>query len=168
MKKFALSLILLSICFQLNAQERDSIIHSEIIAHIWKPFKTSFDSKDSKTFNSIHTKDVLRINRWGIKQGDVYKNRITKSYNSASKRTRTISFWIEQSVFSETYSHQIGYYAVTYKEPNKKDKTTYAQFQVTLKKVNDVWKIWQDFDSEIVGGKKVDSTFIKQLKKLKL
>lgn len=117
---------------------------------------------------SIHTNDILRINAWGIKQGKIYKNRIVNSYSKKSDRTRTIAFWIEQSVYSKTISHQIGYYAVTYKEPNKKDKTTYAQFQVPLKKINGIWKIWQDFDTEMVGGKKVDVSFVQQLKKLNL
>ena len=71
-------------------------------------------------------------------------------------------------MFSETIAHQIGYYAITYKEPKTKNKTTYAQFQVTLKKIHGVWKILQDFDTEKVGGVKVDSTFIRRLKKLKL
>jgi ketosteroid isomerase-like protein len=151
-----------------NAQKKDNKTYNEIIEQVWKPFKESFDNKDYKTFNSLHTDDILRINRWGIKKGDVYKNGIKKGYQRTSKRTRTIEFWIEQSVYSKTISHQIGYYAVTYKEPGKKDKTTYAQFQVTLLKTNGVWKISQDFDTELVGGKKVDVSFVKNLKKLEL
>ena len=168
MKNSLLILILLFVSVQLNSQEKESEIHTDIIQQIWKPFKKSFDNKNSKVFNDLHTIDVLRINRWGIKQGETYKNGIIKSYKRTSKKTRKIEFWIEQSVFSETISHQIGYYAVTYKEPNKKDKTTYAQFQVTLKKVNGVWKISQDFDTEIVGGKKVNAAFVENLDKLKL
>jgi len=168
MKKFVLLPIVLLMYIHLNSQEKNSIIHNNIIQQIWKPFKKSFDTKDANTFNSLHTDSVLRINAWGIKQGENYKNGITKSYSKTSKRTRTIEFWIEQSVFSETIAHQIGYYAATYKEPKTKDKTTYAQFQVTLKKRHGVWKISQDFDTDKVGGVKVDSTFIKRLKKLKL
>lgn len=160
--------MLLLMCIQLNSQEKELEIHNNIIQQIWIPFKKSFDTKDANTFNNLHTDTVLRINSWGIKQGEKYKTAITKSYSKTSKRTRTIELWIEQSVFSETIAHQIGYYAVTYKEPKTKDKTMYAQFQVTLKKIHGVWKISQDFDTEHVAGIKVDSTFIKRLKKLKL
>ena len=149
-------------------QEKNQKIHFEIINQIWKPFKKSFDTKNAKTFNSLHTNDILRINSWGIKHGEVYKKGIIKSYNRTSSRTRRIEFWLEQSVFSDNIAHQIGYYAVTYKERGKKDFTTYAQFQVTLKKEHSRWKIWQDFDTELVGGKKVDATFVKELKKLNL
>ena len=168
MKNFTLSFVLILMCIQLNSQEKELKIHNNIIQQIWKPFKKSFDTKDAKAFNSLHTDTVLRINAWGIKQGKAYKDGIIRSYSKNSKRTRTIEFWIEQSVFSDSVSHQIGYYAITYKEPNKKDKTSYAQFQVTLKKINRMWKISQDFDTENVGGIKVDATFIKHLKKLRL
>ena len=163
-------LLLITFCFAnfSFAQEKDSKIYNEILHQVWKPFKKSFDTKDAKTFNSLHTEDILRINAWGIKQGDIYKKGITKSYGRTNNRTRTIDFWIEQSVFSKTVSHQIGYYAVTYKEPTKAAKVSYAQFQVTLKKVNGKWKIWQDFDTENVGGKKVDVSFVEKLERLKL
>ncbi|NVK52733.1 MAG: nuclear transport factor 2 family protein [Flavobacteriaceae bacterium] len=168
MKHFLLPLFVVLISFSGSTQNKDNRKYDEILEQVWKPFKKSFDNKDYKTFNKLHTDDILRINSWGIKKGEVYKNGIKKSYQKTSKRTRTIEFWIEQSVFSETIAHQIGYYAVTYKEPNKKDKTTYAQFQVTLLKINGHWKISQDFDTELVGGKKVDASFVKNLKKLEL
>lgn len=168
MKNLGCTLMMLLICFQINAQEKDSKIYNDILEQVWKPFKKSFDNKEAKTFNGLHTENVLRINAWGIKKGDVYKSGITSSYSKSSKRTRTIQFWIEQSVFTETISHQIGYYAVTYKESNKESKTTYAQFQVTLKKVDGIWKISQDFDTSTVGGKEVDASFVINLKKLKL
>ena len=168
MKNSVLTLILFFVCFQIHSQKKDAEVYIDIIQQIWKPFKKSFDNKDAKMFNALHTNDILRINKWGVKQGDTYKKGIIKSYNRTSEKTRTIEFWIEQSVFSETISHQIGYYVVTYKEPNKADKTSYAQFQVTLKKVNGAWKIWQDFDTEMVGSKKVDASFIEKLKKLEL
>ena len=168
MKKNILVLVsfcLVSFCY---SQKKDTTIYNEVLNQVWKPFKKSFDAKDSKTFNDVHTDDILRINTWGIKQGAIYKDGIIKSYSKKSSRTRTIDFWIEQSVFSETISHQIGYYSVTYLEPNKADKTSYAQFQVTLKKINGVWKISQDFDTENVGGKKVDVSFVEKLEKLEL
>lgn len=168
MKNLLLLLFIGLISLSNNAQEKDKKIYNEILEQVWKPFKKSFDNKDYKTFNNLHTDDILRINSWGIKKGNVYKNGIKKGYQRVSKRTRTIEFWIEQSVFSSTVSHQIGYYAVTYKEPGKKNKTTYAQFQVTLLKTNGRWKISQDFDTELVGGKKVDASFVKSLKKLNL
>ena len=168
MKKIIFTSIIFLISFQINSQKKDSEVYTEILNQIWKPFKKSFDKKDSRTFNNLHTNDIIRINAWGIKQGKTYKDTITNSYSNKSDKTRTITFWIEQSVFSKTISHQIGYYAVTYKESNKKDKTIYAQFQVTLKKINGTWKIWQDFDTDMVGGKKVDSTFTQHLKKLDL
>jgi len=168
MKNFVLLLIVFLMYLNVNSQEKYPGIYDQIVLQIWTPFKKSFDTKDANTFNSLHTDSVLRINSWGIKQGADYKNDIIKSYGRTSKKTRTIEFWIEQSVLSETIAHQIGYYAVTYKQPNMKDRKTYAQFQVTLKKINGIWKISQDFDTGTVAGVKVDATFIKQLKKLKL
>lgn len=168
MKKLLSLSIICLISFSSLAQKKDDKIYNEVLEQIWKPFKKSFDAKDYITFNDLHTDDILRINKWGIKKGDVYKKGIIKGYQRASKRTRTIEFWIEQSVFSENISHQIGYYAVTYKETDKPTKTTYAQFQVTLEKVNGEWKISQDFDTEMVGGKKVDASFVVKLQKLNL
>lgn len=169
MKKLIITSIFLLISLQMISQEKKFYIYTDIIKQVWKPFKKAFDNKNAIVFNNIHTNDILRINSWGIKKGDAYKKNITKNYNQPSKNTRTIDFWIEQGVYSDSISHQIGYYAVIYKEKKAKtNKVTYAQFQVTLIKVNGTWKISQDFDTDMVGGKKVDASFVKNLEKLHL
>ncbi len=131
-------------------------IEAEVNQQIWKPFKQSYEAKDWRTFNELHSDDVLRISKWsGIKIGQEYKDRKRISYSKSTKRKQTIDLRFEHRIYSENVGYEVGYYRVIYDEPGKDRLITYSQFHVVVKKVNGIWKIAQDWDTDTINGNKV-------------
>ena len=55
----------------------DPEVVKEVNEQLWKPFKRSYEARNSDTFNDLHTDDVMRISTWsGISIGRV---QITRS-----------------------------------------------------------------------------------------
>ncbi len=159
MRKAAIIILLYaSTSLLLTAQEyvHDTKIEQEINEQVWKPFKKAFESNDWKTFNDLHTDDVLRVSSWsGIKVGDEYKERVKRSYQRPTQQKRTIDFWLEHRIYSATMGYEVGYYRVISEEPGKDRHISYSQFHVVLRKENGVWKIAQDWDSSLVNSQRI-------------
>lgn len=92
-----LCFFLFSILFGFSQNQQD--IENEINAQVWKPFKTSFEARDWKTFNSLHTNDVLRVNKHGIRIGAEYKNLLkTLIRNQLTENDRLIFVSIKEFI----------------------------------------------------------------------
>lgn len=57
----------------------------EIDAQVWVPFAKAIAENDAKTFNSLHTDDVMGISSRGLLTGQQYKDRNTQMYNAGKK-----------------------------------------------------------------------------------
>lgn len=131
----------------------DPAIEAEVNLQVWKPFKVAYEARDWKSFNNLHTDDMLRVNKWGgIKTGIEYKASVEKSYQRKDSRKRTIDLWFEHRIYSDDFGYEVGYYRVIYDEPGKDQLITHARFHVVLKKINGVWKIAQDWDTNMING----------------
>jgi len=139
--------------FQSVAQNDELKIHEEINLKIWKPFCESYASLDAKTFNALHTDDVIRATPWGIRVGKEYKNRNIERFQADKEKgtNRTIELWFEHRKTTPEVSYEVGYYKVTYKNDGKK-KYSYGRFHVVIKKINGSWKIAQDWDTDKING----------------
>ncbi|MFC7357458.1 YybH family protein [Jejudonia soesokkakensis] len=146
----------LGISIPSNAQEIDNPIAKEIIEQVWKPFKFSYEARDAETFKSIHTDDMLRITDSDIKTGEEYKATISNWTELPKGTTMTIDFAMESSNLQKNIAYQVGYYRVNIVSEENPPGTYYGQFHVVLKKIDDVWKIIQDFDTSEVNGVIID------------
>lgn len=145
--------------------ETEALINEQI----WKPFKQSYESRDWKTFNDLHTDDVLRISRWsGIREGNEYKERIKSSFQRSTQRKKSIDFWLEHRIYAENVGYEVGYYRIINTEPGKEKSTSYSRFHVVLKKEDGIWKIAQDWDTGIINGVEVTADDFAKGKPLKL
>lgn len=133
----------------------DSIIQRDIDQQLWIPFKTSYESRDWQTFNDLHTDDIMRVSKWGIKIGQEYKSSNKKHFQKKDNRKRTIDFRFEHRIHSDSISYEVGYYRIKYEEPGKEPRIHYARFHVGLIKINDSWKIFKDWDTSEINGIKV-------------
>lgn len=121
---------------------------AEINEQVWIPFTKSWESNDAEMYNSIHTKDVWRINASRLLIGDEYKNRNTERMQG-QKNNSIIEFSFETRRANGTSAYEVGYFRIT--------RTTDGQqfvgrFHVALKKVEGKWKIAQDWDTDIING----------------
>lgn len=158
MKKLSCFLLALILSGLVIAQQYvpDPKIEAEVNEQVWKPFKKSYEDRDWKVFNDLHTDDVLRIHTWGgIQAGKAYKDQIEKSYQRPTRSTKVFDLWFEHRIYSENVGYEVGYYRVIYEEPGKSQIISVGRFHILLRKVEGVWKIAQDWDTSVINGEKV-------------
>ncbi len=161
MKKILCLLLLLpSLLFGQNITNEE--LANEVDRQIWEPFKESYKNGDAVTFNSIHTDDVLRISKRGIRKGDAYKASNTKWLSNPDREPRTIDFVFEHRIYSDDTAYEIGYYKVA--PVREEGDIHYARFTVLLRKEDGKWRIAQDWDTNEINGKKVTAEDFNRLK----
>ena len=127
----------------------------DIKQNVWLTFKASFEQGDWKTFNALHTDDVLRVNKWSMRVGDQYKASNQSSFQRPDRAERVFDLWIAEGQYSDTLAYEVGYYRITYADPKR--NTSYGRFHVLLKKIEDAWMIAQDWDTDEINGKPISS-----------
>lgn len=142
----------------------DVEIASEVDKHIWEPFRTSYAAADAETFNSLHTDDIRRISRSGIQVGDVYRQANIKYFSRLNRDPRTIDFAFEHRIYTGDQGYEIGYYKIKYTPPGEEPRYSYARFHVALRKVDGVWKIAQDWDTDEINGVEITADDFDRLK----
>lgn len=154
MKKILISLIAILMTTSAFAQDKkqQQKIEKEVNEQVWKPFKKSLEQRDAKTYNDLHTDDILRVNKWGIRMGKDFKDRNTANYAKKDDRKVTIDFWLEHRIYSGDTGYEVGYYRVKTTYPDGNVRKSYARFHIVLKKVNGSWKIAQDWDTGSING----------------
>lgn len=166
MKRILLTIAILSYgSIALSQAPRNPEVENEVNEQLWKPFKKSWEQRDAKIFNDLHTDDVLRVSKWsGIRIGNEYKDRIIESYKKPDDRERSIDFWFEHRFYSGNTGYEIGYLKIVTKEESKEARYSYSRFHVVLKKVDGKWKIAQDWDTNNINGVEVtEADFAKNM-----
>ena len=131
----------------------------EIDQQVWKPFIESYEAYDHKTFNALHTDDILRVSAWAIRVGSEYKDRVTSGYQRNKDRgdSRQIDLWFELRKAKKDIAYEVGYYRVKTMVEGKKEDISHARFHVVLKRINGRWKVAQDWDTNNINGHKVNA-----------
>ncbi len=132
----------------LAAQETTEQDH--INKDVWYNFMQAYQDLDAMLFNQIHTDDVLRVAVDGDKiyVGKEYKDRNLEVFNNwnAQRINQVIEFSFISRVQKGDYAYEIGIYKLTRKKGFRSD-SYYGKFNVTLQKINGVWKIKMDSDT---------------------
>lgn len=154
------AIIVLFTFFNVFQNESDKVtIHNknieEINEQLWKPFKKSLENRDWKTFNDLHTDNVIRVNKYGIRIGKDYKNSVKSSYQKPSTNKRTFDLWFEQRFYEGNTGYEVGYYKITTFKEGKAPQSIYRRFHVVLQKKNSKWLIHQDWDTDEINGVKI-------------
>jgi len=127
----------------------------EINNEIWIPFKEAYSTNNVSQYNDIHSDDILRVTKWGIRQGDDYKKKNIENFSKKQDSKRKIDFRFEHRIHEKDLAYEVGYYKLDYFEQNKITQTHYGRFHVVIKKIDGHWKITQDWDSSDINGHEV-------------
>ena len=164
MKKTLTYLLLFLIIAPTFSQQKSTYDFSkEIDQQLWKEFIKSYNARDAKKYNDLHTDDIVRITKNGIRQGKVFKEGITKSYGRKDQPKREIEFRFEHRIHTENIAYEVGYFKVIYFKKKGKE-THYGRFSVILKKVKGKWKIAQDWDIDQINGVPITAEDYNKLK----
>ncbi|MEQ6124973.1 nuclear transport factor 2 family protein [Pseudotenacibaculum sp. MALMAid0570] len=152
MKKILTVLLLV---LTITAQSQDKKKHDfskEIDVQLWEKFVEAYNARDAKKYNAIHTDDIVRITKNGIRQGKVFKEGIINSYGRKNQPKREIEFKHEHRIHEKEIAYEVGYFKLTYFNKELGNKTYYGRFSVVLKKEKGRWKIAQDWDVDQING----------------
>lgn len=163
------TLQLIAMLFALSTSTFAQNINStakEINEQVWKVFIKSWNKMDAETFNSVHAEDVLRAGSKKIRIGGEYFSSNKENFRSGKEkgRKREIELRFESRVARNDLAYEVGYYRITDTSDPADTKQYFGRFHVVLKKLNETWKIIQDWDSDQVGHIKITSEFFDNAK----
>lgn len=128
------------------AQSEQEAINKDV----WLNFMEAYENKDASLFNQIHTDDVLRISpdRNTIYIGQEYKDRNLETFNRWNNRKvkQKIEFSFLSRSQKRDWAYEVGIFKLT-RYTGAQSQSYYGKFHVTLKKVNGLWKIFIDSDT---------------------
>lgn len=155
--------MLMSITLTFSQQKDQPNYSKEIDEQLWKEFVKSYNARDAKKYNDLHTDDIVRITKNGIRQGKEFKEGIIRAYGRKGQPKRTIEFKFEHRVHAKNIAYEVGYFKVTY---YKKEgvEAHYGRFSVVLRKEGSRWKIAQDWDIDQINGVPITAKDYEKLK----
>ncbi len=138
----------------------------EINDQVWKPFTQALLDRDAKTFISVHSADVIRVERNGKKiiGMEAYKKNMEESWparkssNAANQVKQTFELRFTERISNGTLAYEVGYFKNEAIYPSGEKRSSYGEFHVTLRKENGFWKILVDSDSN-KGGTITEAMF---------
>jgi uncharacterized protein (TIGR02246 family) len=121
----------------------------EVNRDVWYPFISAYDQLDAEGFMSVHTDDVLRVNRDGrtIRSGQEYSEAMHQYFQSekANGAQLQIDLRFLERFYSEDAGFEVGIYRVI-RAAGGVEQSFYGKFHVLLRKVEGTWKIAMDSD----------------------
>ena len=126
----------------------------DINRDVWYNFMQAYQDLDASLFNQIHTDDVIRVvvDQNVMFVGHEYKDRNLENFNRWN--ANNIKQKIEFSFYSRTSKNGLAYETGIFKLTRYQgfqSKSYYGKFNVTLKKIAGVWKIYIDADTNEEG-----------------
>ncbi|AXT19827.1 DUF4440 domain-containing protein [Flavobacteriaceae bacterium AU392] len=159
------TLLLLCSNLIMVAQSDIKTIQNEIDQTVWKPFQKAFETLDAKALNAIYAEKTLRVTPQGIDTKEAYKSLNVERFKASKDGNVSIKldFWFDSRFTNGDTSYEVGFYRIA-ATINGQTNNSYGQFHIVIKKINDIWKITQDWDTTTINGHIIDNTdFEKQL-----
>ncbi len=123
---------------------------------IWTPFSEAYAGNDAGKYLSLHTADFIRANggQWaGVKNLAEYGASVQTNFarNAENGRKARIDFTFFERVAGPETASERGIYRYTDIPKSGDPRSFYGKFHVFHRKVNGVWKIAVDYDSDEDG-----------------
>ena len=144
-------------------------IQKNIDQTVWKPFQQAYEALDSEALNATYADEVVRVTPEGIDTQNEFKRRNIASLK-ASKDSNTsikLDFWFDSRHTNQDTSYEVGFYKIGV-TTNKDTQYIYGQFHIVLKKINEQWKIIQDWDTLTINGQSIGVTDFDKKEAIKL
>lgn len=158
-----IALLVLAITFNAQAQNTAEI-QKNIDETVWKPFQKAFQTLDGDALNALYANEVLRVTPGGIDTENSFKKANVQRF--ATNRTNgdsiALDWWWDNRKTNDHTSYEVGFYRIRFTSKSGETRYSYGQFHIVLQKINDHWKITQDWDTAVIGGQKIDKTFFEK------
>lgn len=152
-------LILICMLFlvgHLMAQENIPQLHSEIDQQVWRPFQKAFEALDAEKLNALYAENVLRVTPQGIDTRNKFKGQNLQRFkeNKENGTKINLDFWFDSRKTTTDTSYEVGFYRIRFLTKGK-ESIVYGQFHIVLKRINNYWKITQDWDTTFINGNEI-------------
>jgi hypothetical protein len=129
----------------------------EINRDIWTPFSEAYATGNVDKYIALHTPDLIRGNggdRAEVRSFDEYRlsSHSHFNYNKKNNRQVEIAFSFFERVANEQTASERGIYRYTVLFPDGGRQHYYGKFHVFHRRVNGLWKIAVDYDSDEDGS----------------
>lgn len=161
-------LFVLFISFNVIGQDHIITIQEHIDQTVWAPFQKAYEALDAEALNEIYADEVIRVTPEGIDTENAFKGKNLERLK-ASKESKTqikLDFWFDSRHTNEDTSYEVGFYKIAI-TANSETQYIYGQFHIVLKKIKDVWKITQDWDTTIINGTPITGVDFEKKKSLR-
>ena len=158
--RFKSVLVLVLFLYGMVAQAGDEETwQKEIDEQVWKVFIEAYESADIDAYNALYTEDVLRVTPAGIDTEGRFKEENKQHFKNrkADNAVSTLDFWFEHRQTNHDTSYEVGFFDISYTHDSGEEDHFLGQFHIVLKKIDGVWKITQDWDSDFVRNAKVSA-----------
>jgi ketosteroid isomerase-like protein len=136
--------------YQQVIAQQDAVT-KEINEQVWKPFIRSFNTGDDEAFKTVHSKDIIRVNRddKDIYGYDRYFQKIPDSVKTKwGNWKKNIELRFIQRIAGNDKAFEEGYYKTTSTNQQTGEiRKGIGKFHVVMRKENGVWKILVDADT---------------------
>ncbi len=130
---------------------QDSTILAQINTQVWDKFEKAFATNDVDLLISIHTKEAIRIpadKKVIVTAMDYFESQVKsfKWVNENNYQTKIELRFVER-ICNEINASERGIFKYTVIDDEGDVRTFFGKFHVLLKKENNTWKIYMDYDS---------------------
>ena len=150
--KLILSLLCLVVFTTLSNSQ--SLENLKEINKTWEKFYLAFDSLNYRPMAEIHSKELVRIaGGETISDYDSYISSYKTRFKVAREQNaiNNISLRFFERINNDSTASERGIYRLKILNKQGTEQTYFGQFHVIFKKVNGVWKIVMDYDSNEGG-----------------
>lgn len=135
----------------ITATAQNTKLQTEITNDIWKPFIASFNNRDDKAFQNLHSHDIVRVirdNKQILEYSDYFSKRPDSLINKAKIWKRSIEFRFFERIATNDKAFEGGYFkTTTTNDLTGENRIGYGKFYVVLRKEKGKWKILVDADA---------------------
>jgi len=148
MKTFKPFFLFVCICFVLQIQAQNNKCLNEINNQVWSNFTKAFETFNHELFGNLHTKNLVRVggNSKLLRNKTDYINGYATRWKT-NKTPQTISFRFLERICNDIKASERGIYKLTVNNGLPNQQSYYGKFHVILVKVDNLWKLLVDYDS---------------------
>ena len=135
----------------------ETILRRKAIDHdVWLPFIDAYKNLDITKYLSLHTEDFIRATggqNGSLRNKKEYSTSVQSQFteNKNNKQNIAIAFSFFERNANETTASERGIYRYSITHDNGETQHFYGKFHVFLRKINGIWKIVVDYDSDEDG-----------------
>ena len=139
-----------------EVDQASKLLHQEIDKQVWLPFMKAYQNIDNTAYIALHSDDLMRVvggTNGSLQNKNEYSLSSLAHFEQVKNKHQKseIAFSFLERNANESIASERGIYKYTLTNENGQSQHFYGKFHVFLRKINGLWKIVIDYDSNENG-----------------